>query len=50
MNQGALCSTAQKFGQVDIDNKPVAFDDIGLRLRHRLVSGAARPEGRSCAR
>src|SRR5215469_16726914 len=44
MNQRALCSTFQKFGQVDIDNKPVTFDDVSLRLRHRLVSRAARPE------
>src|SRR5262249_61354370 len=34
----------KKFGQVDIYNKPIAVDDVGLRLRHRLVGGAARPE------
>src|SRR5690349_24735848 len=44
MNQGALCSTFQEFCQVDIDDKPVALDDEGLCLRHRLVGGAARPE------
>ena len=39
-----MIDPVEKFGQVDIYNKPVAFDDVGLRLRHRLVSGAARPE------
>jgi hypothetical protein len=34
----------EKFGQVNIHNEPIAFDDLGLRLRHRLVGGAARPE------
>ena len=44
MNQEALCSTFQKFGQVDIYNKPIAFDDVGVCLRHRLVGGAAQAE------
>jgi len=34
----------EEFGQVNIHDEPIAFDDVGLRLRHRLVSGAARPE------
>jgi len=34
----------KKFGQVEIYNKPIAIDDVGLRLRHRVVGGATRPE------
>src|SRR5262249_3127010 len=37
-------SPGQKFGQVEIYNKPIAIDDVGLRLRHRLVGGATWPE------
>ena len=44
MNLGALCSRVQELRQIDIHDKPVAFDDVGLRLRHRLMGGAARPE------
>src|SRR5262249_20390834 len=43
-HQPVVIDPVKKFGQVDIYNKPVAFDDVGLRLRHRLVGGAARPE------
>jgi hypothetical protein len=34
----------EKFRQVNVHDEPIAFDDVGLRLRHRLASGAARPE------
>ena len=34
----------QEFGQINIYDKLMAFDDVGLRLRHRLVGRAARPE------
>jgi hypothetical protein len=34
----------EELGQVDIHDELIACDDIGLRLRHRLVGGAARPE------
>jgi len=34
----------EELGQVDIHDELIACDDIGLRLRHRLVRGAARPE------
>jgi hypothetical protein len=44
MNQGALCSTFHELRQFDIHEKPLAFDDIGLSLRHRLVGRATRPE------
>jgi hypothetical protein len=37
MNQGALCSRVQKFGQVNVNDKPVAVNDVGLSLHHRLV-------------
>src|SRR5215469_14952714 len=39
-----MIDPVKKLGQVDINNKPIAVDDVGLRLRHRLVGGAARPE------
>src|SRR5215472_15117750 len=42
--QPVVIDPVKKFGQVDIYNKPIAVDDVGLRLRHRLVGGAARPE------
>jgi hypothetical protein len=38
----------EKFRQIEVYDKVVAFDDIGLRLRHRLVRRAA--GSRSCAR
>src|SRR4051812_18708617 len=44
INQGALCSTFHELRQFDIHEKPVAFDDIGLSRRHRLVGRATRPE------
>jgi hypothetical protein len=34
----------EKFRQIYIDDEPMAFGDIGLRLRHRLLGKAARPE------
>jgi hypothetical protein len=34
----------EELRQVDIDDEPVAFGDIGLRLCHRLMGGAPRPE------
>ena len=39
-----MVDPVEEFGQVNIHDEPIAFDDVGLRLRHRLVSGAARPE------
>ena len=43
-HQSVVIDAVEKFGQVNIYDEPIAFDDVGLRLRHRLVSGAARPE------
>jgi hypothetical protein len=43
-HQAIVVHPVKKFGQVNIHDEPIAFDDVGLRLRHRLVSGAARPE------
>ena len=43
-HQPVVIDPVEEFGQVNIHNEPIAFDDVGLRLRHRLVSGAARPE------
>jgi hypothetical protein len=34
----------EELRQVDIDNELIAFGDEGLRLRHRLLGGASRPE------
>jgi hypothetical protein len=34
----------KELGQINIHDEPIAFDDIGLRLRHRLVCGTTRPE------
>ncbi len=39
-----VIDSVEKFRQVDIDNKLIAFSDIGLRLRHCLLGAAARPE------
>ena len=39
-----VINPVEKFRQVDIDDEPIAFDDIGLRLRHRLLGRAPRPE------
>src|SRR5947208_8460666 len=43
-HQPVVVDPVEEFGQVDIHDKPIAFNDVGLRLRHRVVSGAARPE------
>src|SRR6516164_6160872 len=43
-HQPVVVDLVEELRQVDIDDKPIAFDDVGLRLRHRLVSRAARPE------
>src|ERR1700686_1074067 len=42
--QPVMINPVEKFGQVNVNDKPVAVDDVGLRLHHRLVSGAARAE------
>src|SRR5205823_4448631 len=42
--QSVVIDPVEEFGQVDIYDKPVAVDDVGLCLCHRLVSGASRPE------
>ena len=34
----------EELRQVYIDNEPIAFGDIGLRLRHRLLGRASRPQ------
>jgi hypothetical protein len=39
--QPVVIDLVEKFSQVNVYDKPVAVDDVGLRLRHRLVSGAA---------
>src|SRR5882672_10222252 len=43
-HQPVVVDPVEELGQVDVHDKPIAFDDAGLCLRHRLVSGAARPE------
>src|SRR5215831_5131416 len=43
-HQSVVIDPIEKFGQVKIYNKPIALDYVGLRLRHRLVGRAARPE------
>ena len=43
-HQSVVIDPVEKFRQVDIDDEPITFDDIGLRLRHRLLGRAARPE------
>jgi hypothetical protein len=43
-HQPVVVDPVEKFGQVDIDDKLVALDDVDLCLRHRLVGGAAGPE------
>src|SRR5215204_3602375 len=40
----SLLDRLEELGQVDIHDEPIAVDDVGLRLRHRLVGGTARPE------
>src|SRR3984893_15224558 len=39
--QPVVIYPVEKFGQVNVYHIPVAVDDVGLRLHHRLVSGAA---------
>src|SRR6266403_2224312 len=43
-NSLRIMRNQEELYQVDIHDKPIAFNDVGLRLRHRLVGGAARPE------
>jgi hypothetical protein len=43
-HQPVVIDPVKELCQVDIHDKPIAFNDVGLRLRHRLVGGAARPE------
>src|SRR3954471_24322319 len=43
-DQTIVVHPVEELGQVDIHDEPIAVDDVGLRLRHRLVGGAARPE------
>ena len=44
MNQGALCSTFQKFFEIKVDHNAVARGNIALRLGHRLMGRAPRSE------
>jgi hypothetical protein len=44
MNQGALCSTFQKFFEIEVNHDAVAFGNVSLRLGHRLMGGASRSE------
>ena len=39
-----VINPVEEFRQVYIDNEPIALGDIGLRLRHRLLGRAPRPE------
>src|SRR5271166_221418 len=39
-----VINSVEKLRQIYIDNKLIAFGDIGLRLRHRLLGRATRPE------
>src|SRR4051812_21940200 len=43
-DQPIVVHPVEELGQIDIHDELIACDDIGLRLRHRLVGGAARPE------
>src|SRR5438477_1924653 len=43
-HQPVVVDPIEEPGQVDVHDEPIAFDDAGLCLRHRLVSGAARPK------
>src|SRR6266404_8058507 len=43
-HQPIVVDPVEEFGQVDINDEPITFNDEGLCLRHRLVSRAARPE------
>ena len=33
-HQSVVIDAVEKFGQVNIYDEPIAFDDVGLRLRH----------------
>ena len=44
MNQGALCSTFQKFFEIKVDHNAVARCNVALRLGYRLMSRAPRSE------
>jgi len=37
-----VINSVEKFRQIYIDDEPIAVGDIGLRLCHRLLGGAAR--------
>ena len=39
-----MIDPVEELRQIDIDDNLIAFDDVGLRLRHRLMSGAAWPK------
>jgi site-specific DNA recombinase len=43
-HQSVVINPVEKLRQIQIDNKPIALSDIGLRLRHRLVSRAIWPK------
>ena len=43
-HQFVVINPVEKFRQIYIDNEPIAFGDIGLRLRHRLLGRAPRPK------
>jgi len=43
-HQLVVIDPVEELRQVDIDDELIAFGDIGLRLCHRLMSGALRPE------
>jgi hypothetical protein len=44
MNQGALCSTFQKFFEVKVNHDAVARGNVLLRLGYCLMGGASRSE------
>ena len=39
-----VINSVKKFRQIYIDDEPIAFGDVGLRLRHRLLGRASRPK------
>ena len=44
MNQGALCSTFQKFFEIKVHDDTVARRNMLLRLGYCLMGGASRSE------
>ena len=44
MNQGALCSTFQKFFEIEVNYDAVALGNVFLRLSYCLMGGASRSE------